>query len=42
MPTRSPQVFKALLTVRGDGSPLDTRDVYFLVPPTIPMPGGPG
>ncbi len=42
MPTRSPQIFKALLTVRGNGSPLDTRDVYFLVPPTIPMPGGPG
>ena len=41
MPTRSPQIFKALLTVRGNGSPLDSRDVYFLVPPTIPMPGLP-
>jgi hypothetical protein len=39
MPTRAPQVFRALLTVRGDGSPLDTRNVYFLVPPTVPDPG---
>jgi len=35
MPTAFPQLFKATLTVYGDGSPLDTRDVYFLVPPEI-------
>lgn len=33
--TEFPQVFKARLTVYGDGSPLDQRDVYFLVPPVI-------
>lgn len=33
MPTAEPQIYKAVLTVRGDGSPLDQRDVYFLVPP---------
>ncbi len=35
------QLFKAKLTVYGDGSPLDARDVYFLVPPagiTVPPP----
>ncbi len=31
--TDAPQIFKATLTVRGDGSPLDSRDVYFLIPP---------
>jgi hypothetical protein len=31
----SPQVFIARLTVLGDGSPLDHRFVYFLVPPVI-------
>jgi len=31
--TDDPQIYKASLTVRGDGSPLDTRDVYFLIPP---------
>lgn len=42
MPTESPQIFVARLTVRGDGSPLDSRLVYFLVPPEIPdLPGGP-
>lgn len=35
MPTADPQVFRARLTVRGDGSPLDDRIVYFLVPPRI-------
>ncbi|MFK7989213.1 MAG: hypothetical protein AB8I08_24555 [Sandaracinaceae bacterium] len=40
-PTPEPQVFRARLTVRGDGSPLDTRLVYFLVPPEVPPPGGP-
>ena len=33
MPTEDPQIYKAVLTVRGDGSPLDQRDVYFLIPP---------
>lgn len=42
MPAETPQVFIARLTVRGDGSPLDSRLVYFLVPPEIPdIPGGP-
>jgi hypothetical protein len=31
--TDTAQIYKATLTVNGDGSPLDTRDVYFLVPP---------
>jgi len=31
--TDEPQIYRAILTVRGDGSPLDTRDVYFLIPP---------
>ncbi|MFO0552951.1 MAG: hypothetical protein U0271_31475 [Polyangiaceae bacterium] len=31
--TEEPQIYKAVLTVRGDGSPLDQRDVYFLIPP---------
>jgi hypothetical protein len=34
---RSPQMFHARLTVRGDGSPLDSRHVYFLVPPAPPV-----
>jgi hypothetical protein len=33
MPTTAPQLFKAKLTVYGDGSPLDARSVFFLVPP---------
>ncbi|MDX9999972.1 MAG: hypothetical protein RBU30_01620, partial [Polyangia bacterium] len=40
--TPVPQVFKARLTVYGDGSPLDNRDVYFLIPPVIQGPIGPG
>lgn len=39
--TDEPQLYKAVLTVRGDGSPLDSRDVYFLIPPKaaeIPPP----
>jgi hypothetical protein len=40
-PGVDPQVFKARLTVRGDGSPLDAREVYFLVPPEIQGPGAP-
>jgi hypothetical protein len=40
MQTREPQLFRASLTVLGDGfTPLDSRDVYFLVPPTVPDPG---
>lgn len=31
--TDQPQLYKAVLTVTGDGSPLDSRDVYFLIPP---------
>ncbi|MDX9720324.1 MAG: hypothetical protein RBU37_06240 [Myxococcota bacterium] len=30
---KTPRIFHAVLTVSGDGSPLDTRDVYFLIPP---------
>jgi len=41
MPTTVPQVFQARLTVSGDGSPLDARIVYFLVPPDVELPGGP-
>ncbi len=36
--TTTPQVFRARLTVYGDGSPLDARTVYFLVPPVIDDP----
>jgi hypothetical protein len=36
--TQVPQVFRARLTVYGDGSPLDARDVFFLVPPVIDGP----
>jgi hypothetical protein len=42
MPTETPQIFQALLTVRGDGSPLDARRVYLLVPPRPPVIEGPG
>lgn len=41
MPTLEPQMFRARLSVRGDGSELDARDVFFLVPPRIPQPGAP-
>ncbi len=42
MPTTEPQLFKAKLTVSGDGSPLDSRAVFFLVPPKEPeVPQGP-
>jgi len=37
-PAREPLLFRARLTVRGDGSPLDARTVYFLVPPAIEIP----
>lgn len=37
MPSTSPQMFRATITVTGDGiTTLDTRDVFFLVPPEIP------
>jgi hypothetical protein len=39
MSTTSPQMFKATIQVIGDGvTVLDTRDVFFLVPPEIPDP----
>ncbi|MCA9606634.1 MAG: hypothetical protein KC619_13610 [Myxococcales bacterium] len=41
MPTAVPQIFEARLTVSGDGSPLDSRRVFFLIPPRIEGPGGP-
>lgn len=33
--TEAPQLFVAKLTVLGDGSPLDSRQVFFLVPPAL-------
>lgn len=37
MATAVPQMFKATIVVSGDGvTTLDTRDVFFLVPPVIP------
>ncbi|MCB9616306.1 MAG: hypothetical protein H6721_00875 [Sandaracinus sp.] len=42
MPTASPQVFRGTIRVIGDGfTELDRRDVFFLVPPVIEIPGGP-
>ncbi len=39
MPTLDPQLFRARIDVLGDGfTPLDNRDVYFLVPPRIADP----
>lgn len=39
MPTLMPQLFKAQIDVIGDGfTPLDSRIVFFLVPPRIPAP----
>jgi len=35
--TEEPQIFRATLTVLGDGSPLDSRDIFFLVPPIPPQ-----
>ncbi len=36
-PTATPQIFRAYVNVIGDTfTPLDSRDVYFLVPPVIP------
>jgi hypothetical protein len=39
-PTEEPQLFRATLTVTGNGSPLDRREVFFLVPPAIDEPMG--
>jgi hypothetical protein len=39
VPALRPLVFRAEISVSGDGSPLDVRRVYFLVPPRIPDPG---
>lgn len=36
-PERVPRLLHARLTVRGGGSPLDARHVYFLVPPAPPV-----
>ncbi|MGE0786547.1 MAG: VWA domain-containing protein [Sandaracinaceae bacterium] len=42
MSREEPQLFRAQVQVIGDGfTPLDTRDVYFLVPPSPPVIGGP-
>ncbi len=35
-PARDPLLFQAVLTVRGNGAVLDTRDVFFLIPPKPP------
>jgi hypothetical protein len=37
-PTETPQIFRARIVVRGDGSVLDQRTVYFLIPPFIDPP----
>jgi len=40
MPLPTPQIFKATLHVLGDGfTELDTRDVFFLVPPHVEVMG---
>lgn len=40
--TPEPQVYMAFVDVIGDGiTVLDTREVYFLIPPVIEGPGGP-
>lgn len=38
MPTDRPQVFVARIVVRGDGTTLDARRVFFLVPPVVDRP----
>jgi hypothetical protein len=40
MPSREPKMYRARLTVRADGSAVDEREVFFLVPPVVPMPPG--
>ncbi len=42
MPTAMPQLFMATLRVLGDGfTELDSRDIFFLVPPVVEVPEGP-
>jgi hypothetical protein len=42
MPTSLPQLFRATLRLLGDGfTELDSRDIYFLVPPVVDIPDGP-
>ena len=42
MPIATPQIFRARVRVIGDGyTELDSRDVFFLVPPMPPVIGGP-
>jgi len=42
MPTPMPQLFMATLRVLGDGfTELDSREIFFLVPPEVEIPGGP-
>ncbi len=42
MPSAVPQLFDATLEVIGDGfTVLDSRTIYFLVPPIVPPAGGP-
>jgi len=42
MSTAMPQIFLATLRVLGDGfTELDSRRIYFLVPPIVEIPGGP-
>jgi hypothetical protein len=41
--TVGPMMFRATVEVHGEGGALlDDRVVFFLVPPTIEGPGGPG
>ncbi|HEY8428347.1 MAG TPA: VWA domain-containing protein [Sandaracinaceae bacterium] len=42
MPTTDPQIFHATVVVLGDGfTELDSRDIFFLVPPEPPIVGPP-
>lgn len=36
-PSMEPTIFRARLTARGDGSPLDERELVFIVPPRIEL-----
>jgi len=40
-PAAAPLVYRAKLTVSADGSPVDERVVFFLIPPVIEIPAGP-
>jgi len=37
-PQREPQIFRARLTVSADGSEVDARTVYFLLPADVTLP----